>query len=81
MPMICRGYRPGKRTFFHLTARRDFKLARFGLFNSGQPRPVRTYEGDRVIQYVQIVNDKPGNNVELVATIKLDATQSVKPIE
>jgi hypothetical protein len=55
-------------------------MAKFGLFKSGAPRAVEQYEGDRMIQYVQIVNDRPGNNVEIVAAIKLSEGQRVREI-
>lgn len=56
-------------------------MARFGVFQAGAEQPVRIYEGERIIQYVQIVNDKPGKNVELIATIKLETGQSIRQIE
>ena len=55
-------------------------MAKFGLFASGSPRPLQQYEGDRLIQYVQIVRDHEGHNVELVATIKLTDGQFIKKI-
>jgi len=55
-------------------------MTKFGLFNSRSHRPIQHYEGDRIIQYVQVIKDHPGNNVELVATVKLDEGQVVKKI-
>jgi hypothetical protein len=55
-------------------------MAKFGLFKSGVPHAVDQYEGDRMILYVQIVNDRPGDNVEIVAAIRLNKGQSVKEI-
>jgi len=57
-------------------------MAKFGLFVGNVEQAQQTYDGERMVprgEYVDIIVGS-GTNRKVVATIKLDAGQSVKEI-